>query len=77
MTVQERLKQLTLTKEEQNLLAGGFCPKCQVSIRGPFRPVREGMHFFRPEIYATLREKGIDTRNGHYNNCPLGDIRLP
>lgn len=77
LSVQERLIQLTLTDPERNLLAGGFCPKCQVRIRGKFIAVGQGMHFMAPEIYATLREHNIDLESGHKNDCELKGLRLP
>ena len=76
MSVQDRLKQLTLTPAEQNLLAGGFCPKCECPIRGKYDPVN-GWYGFAPEIYATLRENGIDTSSGHRKSCELVGLRLP
>ena len=77
MSVQEVLEKLQLTDSERNLLAGGFCPKCKVAIRGRFDPVPKGMHWFAPEIYETLREHEIDTSSGHKNDCELKGLRLP
>ena len=76
MSVQDKLKELTLTAAEQNLLAGGFCPKCEVPIRGRYDPVK-GWNGFAPEIYATLRENGIDINSGHKRTCELAGLRLP
>jgi hypothetical protein len=69
------LKELTLTDSERNLLAGGFCPKCEKPIRGKFDPVGKA-HFARPEIYETLRERNIDLDSGHLNTCELKGLRL-
>lgn len=74
---QEILESLVLTEPERNLLAGGFCPKCKLAIRGEFIAVEKGMHFMAPEIYVTLRERNIDTESGHKNNCELKGLRLP
>ena len=70
------LKTLVLTDAERNLLAGGFCPKCEVLIRGRYDPVGD-MAFLRPEIYETLRERGIDISSGHRTTCELKGLRLP
>lgn len=77
MTVQEVLEKLQLTDAERNLLAGGFCPKCRIAIRGIFSAVPKGIHFMAPEIYETLREHEIDTSSGHKNDCELKGLRLP
>lgn len=77
MTVQEKLESLILTDAERNLLAGGYCPKCKVPIRGRFKPVKDGWHFLAPEIYATMRENGIDLDSGHHRGCELKGLRLP
>jgi hypothetical protein len=67
---------LSMTEGERNLLAGGYCPKCERPIRGPFTPVAKGAHFVAPEIYESLRERDIDTRSGHKNTCELKGLRL-
>ena len=76
MTLQDKLKTMTLTEAQHNLLAGGFCPVCEVPMRGRFEPVKKGCHFFAPEIYATYRERGYELETGHKTNCELRGFRL-
>lgn len=72
----EIFESLTLTDAERNLLAGGYCPKCKVPIRGHFEPVPKGSAFMRPEIYESMRERNIDSRSGHKNSCELVGLRI-
>ena len=65
----EQIKELT--QPECNLLAAGLCPKCERKVRGYQAPCGS----FAPEIWATLRERGIDPATGHKANCMWKDYQ--
>lgn len=44
------------------------CPECGEKTAA-FKAVPEGWHMFAPEIFATLRERGIDPTSGHKRTC--------
>ena len=54
-----------LPTPEVNLIACGHCPKCERKVVGYVTPFGS----FAPEIWATLREHGIDPATGHKQNC--------
>lgn len=55
-----------LTQPESNLVAAGYCPKCERKISGWKTPFGS----FAPEIWEALRENNIDPATGHTENCP-------
>ena len=54
-----------LSQPEANLVAAGYCPKCERKVRD-FKPV---FGSFAPEWWATMRENGLDPGTGHKQGC--------
>jgi hypothetical protein len=49
------------------LVSSGKCPECEQPVSGFKPPVGS----FAPEMWATLRESGIDPATGHRRGCSL------
>jgi hypothetical protein len=61
-----------LTQHQRDILAMGKCPFCEAPIRG-YRPPSGS---FAPEMWASLRERGIDPASGHRKCCAHKDITV-
>jgi len=61
-----------LTQHQRDLMQMGVCPFCEAPIKNWKAPVGS----FAPEMWATLRERGIDPGNGHREDCQYKKIRL-
>lgn len=52
--------------------ADGRCPDCDMKIRGWGMP--HGA--FAPDLWATLRDRGVDPASGHKQQCVNKGLRL-
>lgn len=64
--LEARIPELQI-KRAYSLLLNGQCPECEQRVIGYSAPSGS----FAPEAYATMREQGINTQNGHRNGCSL------
>lgn len=60
-------KRIAKLEKALGLVHEGKCPECEHRVRD-FKPV---FGSFAPEIWATMREEGIDPANGHRQGCSL------
>lgn len=63
-------KRLDKIERALGLASEGKCPECEK----PVRDYKVPTGYFAPEIYATLREHGINPINGHKFGCSLGKV---
>lgn len=65
MSVEDDLRKLTKRVEALEAAARGECQECGQRVAG-YKPA---FGSFAPEIWATMRERGIDPVNGHEVTC--------
>jgi hypothetical protein len=57
---------------QRDLVTVGLCPYCGEPIRGYTPPVGA----FAPEIWESMRSKGIDPRTGHKITCGHKEVTI-
>ncbi len=61
-----------ITPDMLKAVLNGICPECNQKVRD-WRPPSGA---FAPEVYATLREQGIEPSTGHVAGCDY-DLMAP